>query len=84
MKKPFKLDPAGLFHVVPENRLSLDLSKQEKVCVQHLCCGLSFKEIAREMKISPRTVETYLERSKIKLDCHRKTELILKFIKKFS
>lgn len=59
------------------------LSKQEQDCVQRLCRGLSLKEIAREMDLSPRTVETYLERSKIKLNCYKRADLIAKYIRKF-
>ena len=60
-----------------------DLSHQEQECVEQLCRGLSVKEIARKMQLSPRTVETYLERSKIKFNCSKKADLISKFIRSF-
>lgn len=36
------------------------------------------KEIAKTLKISPRTVEYYLEEIKIKLNCHSRSDLIAK------
>ena len=36
--------------------------------------------IGKKLEISPRTVETYLERSKIKTNTHNKAQLISIFI----
>lgn len=54
------------------------LSKQQKLCGQLLLTGISTKEIARRMKLSPRTVESYVDNLKTKFKCHNKTELIIK------
>lgn len=58
------------------------LSKREHDCLQFLSCGLSVKQIAKQINVSPRTVETYIERSKIKLNSNTKSELILAFLNK--
>lgn len=40
------------------------LTSQEVFCLQFLNQGLSYKEISKELSISERTIETYLERAK--------------------
>ena len=59
------------------------LSKMENACMHHLCSGLTTKQIARRLNLSPRTVETYIERSKIKYNCQNKAELMWIMIKNF-
>jgi DNA-binding CsgD family transcriptional regulator len=60
---------------------NLHLSEREQICASLLCQGLTVKLIAKKLGISFRTVETYLERVKEKLDCHNKAELIAEFLK---
>lgn len=60
---------------------SLTLSEKEKICVHYLSQGFTLKMIAQKLKISPKTVETYLERAKLKMNCHNKSQLISAFIK---
>ncbi len=50
---------------------------QEK-CLTLLARGLSIKEIARELNLSPRTVDFYFTIIKEKLSCNNRAELILK------
>ncbi len=57
------------------------LSKKENLCLQYLCDGLTLKMIAKTLKVSPKTVETYITRAKIKMNCYNKTKLILAFTK---
>jgi DNA-binding CsgD family transcriptional regulator len=52
------------------------LSPQEDACLHLLCKGLTLKEIAKTLQLSPKTVETYLNRAKQKLHCQNKAELI--------
>lgn len=59
----------------------LHFSKREKECISHLINGLSSKQIAKELNISHRTVEFYLESIKNKFKCRTRLELICKFIK---
>lgn len=60
------------------------LSKMENACMRHLCHGLTIKQIARLLKLSPRTVETYVDRAKIKYNCRNKAELIWLMVNRFS
>lgn len=60
------------------------LSTMENACMSHLCRGLTTKQIARQLKISPKTVETYIDRAKIKYNCRNKAELMWAMIQKFS
>ena len=68
----------------PVNMQDKILSKRETECMRYLCKGLTTKQIARQLKISPKTVETYIERAKIKYNCRNKAELMWAMIKKFS
>lgn len=61
-----------------KNNLDM-LSKQEQKCVQLLSKGYTFKEIAREMVVSPRTVECYVQRAKEKWGCQSRLELVTTF-----
>ena len=55
-----------------------ELTPREKDCLQYLRQGFSAKLIARELSISPRTVEDYVRNIYQKLDCHSKAELLQK------
>lgn len=61
----------------------LSLSDKEKECLRYLCQGLTIKMIARQLGVSPKTVETHMERAKVKMGCHNKIQLVLAFIKHF-
>lgn len=54
------------------------LSKQQQICAKFLLMGISIKEIALRMNLSPRTVENYIENIKFKCGCHNRTDLIIK------
>lgn len=54
------------------------LSNREIDCIYFLLHNKTAKETAREMNISHRTVEFYLEGIRIKLNCESKSDLILK------
>lgn len=56
----------------------INLTKQEHQCLRLLIKGGTNKTIAKILKISPRTVESYLQNVKIKLNVHSKSELISK------
>lgn len=55
------------------------LSNRQFACASLLLKGLTLKEIALELNISPRTVETHLNLLKTKLACRNKAELLIKF-----
>lgn len=59
---------------------SYGVSKRELECIYHLAKGLTIKEIALRMQISPRTAGHHLEHAKTKLNCYRRSDLILKVL----
>mgnify|MGYP002172486697 CR=1 FL=1 len=52
-----------------------NISSREKQCAQHLIAGMTSKETANLLCISPRTVEVYLERLKSRFQCRNKVQL---------
>lgn len=52
------------------------LTLQELACLKGLAKGLSYKDIAKSLQISPRTVETYLNRVRQRFNLHHKRELV--------
>ncbi len=52
------------------------LTAQELMCIQGLAKGKTYKEIAQSMAVSPRTVETYLNRVRLRYNLRYKRELI--------
>jgi PAS domain S-box-containing protein len=58
----------------------IHLTQREAQCLVCLAHGYSIKQIGKKLELSPRTVEAYLNRVKVKLKCNTKTELIAKAI----
>jgi DNA-binding CsgD family transcriptional regulator len=54
----------------------IKFSKREIECLRYLKQGRTAKEIARFLEIEPRTVESYINNIKLKLNCHKKTQLL--------
>lgn len=54
----------------------ITLTKREVECLHHLSCGKNRKEIGILIGLSPRTVDTHLEKAKNKLGCFTSAELI--------
>ncbi|KTC79092.1 helix-turn-helix domain-containing protein [Legionella cherrii] len=54
------------------------LTKRQKECLFYLCKGMSIKQIAKVLMLSPRTVEHYLETVREKLNCHSLARLVEK------
>ena len=52
-------------------------------CLYHFCRGKTYKQTARDMSISPRTVETYLENILIKTSCCNKVEVVSRYSRYF-
>ena len=74
------LDPFNINHhqMIPPcaEPLSPNLTSQQFKCLLHLVKGMTIKQIATELTLSPKTVEHYLDAVKIKLNCHSRSELI--------
>lgn len=60
------------------NQWSDELTLREKDCAFFLARGFSAKEIGRQLDISARTVESHIQRIKIKLNCYSRQQLIKK------
>lgn len=52
------------------------LSKREIECLFYLKQGMGTKKMARLLEISPRTVESYIEALKLKLNCKSRIEVV--------
>lgn len=65
----------------PNKHSLIKLSHRESECAQLLLQGLKYKEIAKELKVSPRTIECYIDNLKSKLQCQNKAEIIIKLFK---
>jgi len=59
---------------------NVTLSSRELACAKLLMEGKSAKLIAQALSLSPRTIETHLNRLKAKLNCQSKPSLISKLI----
>lgn len=62
----------------PRAREALGLTPAESAVLAHLASGLSNKEIAARLEVSPNTVKTHLARVFDKLGARRRTEAILR------
>lgn len=58
------------------NHIYASLSAREIQCLNGLPLGMTYKEIAHHLKISPRTVESYLQRIKDRFRLKNRKELI--------
>lgn len=59
--------------------IKVTLSSRQKECLFHLVRGMTIKQVADTLKLSPRTVEHYIEAVKAKLDCNTRFDLIEKY-----
>jgi len=57
---------------------NIKISARERECLNLLIRGMTAKEIARSLALSPRTVEFYIENLKKKFNCSNRIELIAK------
>lgn len=63
---------------ISDNITETYLSKRQIQCATLLLAGMTTKDIAMQLNLSPRTIEHYIEMIKSKLECSNKTELIIK------
>lgn len=62
--------------IVPEGEIAL--TRRELQCIYYLLAGFTAKQTARELKISPKVVEEYLNNARGKLHCNNKMEIVKK------
>jgi DNA-binding CsgD family transcriptional regulator len=60
----------------PSTELTFGLSQRQIDCLYYLVKGMTLKQIAKSLNLSPRTVEHYLDSVKLKLNCTSRAELI--------
>ena len=60
---------------------SVSFTEKEITFINFCCSELSYKEIAEEMNLSPKTIENYREQVFLKLDIHTRVGLVMFAIK---
>jgi DNA-binding CsgD family transcriptional regulator len=68
----------GLLESRSSAKSNYDLTTRQLDCLFSLMKGMSIKQIAKHLSLSPRTIEHYLESIKIKMDCASRVELFEK------
>jgi DNA-binding CsgD family transcriptional regulator len=64
--------------------LTSDLTKRQMECLRYIVKGMTAKEIAKIMFLSPRTIEHYIQAIKLKWNCHSRSKLVEKALDFFS
>lgn len=59
-------------------KIKTNLTPRQLDCLLYLTKGMTLKQIAKQLILSPKTVEHYLEAAKTKLKCRSRAELIFK------
>lgn len=67
-------------NMIEDGNQNIKFSRREEEVISYLIYGLTSKQIARKINISHRTVESYLDKIKNKLNCRSKYEVIIKTI----
>lgn len=72
--------PKAVSYVLNLPHSYFSLTQKQEACLFFLIRGKSVKEIAKILKLSPRTVESHLQAIKNKMNCNCKTQVIEKAI----
>jgi len=63
---------------ISELKNEYELTKRQESCLLYLVKGMSYKQIAKALQLSPKTVEHYLTIIRKKMSCSSRSELIQK------
>lgn len=63
---------------ISEIKDEYNLTRRQKSCLLYLVKGMSYKQIAKTLQLSPKTVEHYLTAIRKKMSCSSRSELIEK------
>lgn len=69
-----------IIHSIYFKKTNFQHTKRQAECLSYLAKGMSLKQIASALGLSPRTVEHYLDAVKMKLNCANRYELVKKAI----
>jgi DNA-binding CsgD family transcriptional regulator len=75
-----KVSRKQVSYVLGDSYSKIPLSKRQSECMFFMLRGKTAKDIAKILRLSPRTVEEYIEQIKFKLKCTTKSDLIEKAI----
>jgi len=75
-----KLHLSTHHYMLNDNKNKYELSSRECECVFLLIRGKSAKEIGALLSLSKRTIESYIENIKNKMDCKNKAEILVKAV----
>jgi NarL family two-component system response regulator LiaR len=78
LTRPKIVEISGPFELNQGNLDRLAISKREYEVLELLAAGLSNKDIAEKLFVSPSTIKTHVSNVLVKLDASRRTEAIAK------
>lgn len=67
-------------HIAPSQSITIKLTRRERDCLQGLADGLSAKEIATALGISPRTVEHHIARAQTKMQARTGAQAVARAV----
>lgn len=68
---------------LPQSNSLQVLSQRENQILLELSQGYTYKQIAKKLGLSPRTIEAHINHSKQKLNVKTRTELLVQFLQKY-
>lgn len=71
--------PKAVSYILDQSQ-PFGLTQKQEICLFFLVRGKTTKEIAKILKVSPRTIESHIEAIKSKLHCECKSQIIEKVI----
>src|SRR5262249_40388746 len=75
-KKLIETDKQQIIYILSDSHFNFQLTEKQKICLFYLLRGKTAKEIAKILRLAPKTIESRVEHLKNKMGCHYKSELI--------